>query len=149
VTGFLGYLIAALKTIFLFYKAPHVVVLHDKGKLELNSLMVSVMNGRRMGGGFMMAPDGKVDDGEFDICIARQVSKLGIFGLIGKFMSGTQNAHKAITSFRTRSLKVMALEGKLPAHADGETLSYEAPELSMEILPGQIRIVCEEQVTAG
>jgi YegS/Rv2252/BmrU family lipid kinase len=144
VSGFLGYLIAALKTIFLYFKAPHVEVLHDKGKLDLNSLMVSVMNGRRLGGGFMMAPDGKVDDGELNICIAQQVSKLGIFGLIGKFMSGTQNSHKAITTFRTRSLTVKAIEGTLPAHADGETLSYEATELSMEILPAQIQIVCEE-----
>jgi diacylglycerol kinase family enzyme len=53
--GFMAYLVAALRTIFLYYHAPLVEIDFDGEILTLPALMVSIMNGRRMGGGFMMA----------------------------------------------------------------------------------------------
>ncbi len=140
--GFICYLVAALKTIFLYFKAPQVRVEYDGQALELSALMVSVMNGRRMGGGFMMAPDGKNDDGMLDLCIAREVSRLGIFKLIPRFMKGTQNSHPAIVSVRAKKVRVNALKGSLPAHSDGETLCYEGSELSIELQPAEIEMIC-------
>lgn len=90
----------------------------------------------------MMAPDALPDDGKFDCCIAREVSRLRIFGLMFRFMKGTQMTHQAIQMIRTRKIKVTALEGALPAHSDGETLCTEGSVLSMEILPGEMEIVC-------
>jgi YegS/Rv2252/BmrU family lipid kinase len=141
--GFPSYLVAALKTIFLYFQAPQVRITFDGESLELPSLMVSIMNGRRMGGGFMMAPQGKVDDGLFDVCIARQVSRPQIFALITKFMQGTQDEHPAIQRILTRELQVSTHQGVLPAHADGETLCTEGNELSLELLPRQIELICD------
>lgn len=77
-TGFPSYIVAALKTIFLYYRAPVLCVEYDDGTLTLPALMVSVMNGRRMGGGFMMGPHARPDDGLFDLCVAQQVSRARI-----------------------------------------------------------------------
>ncbi len=140
-SGFPSYIVAALKTIFLYYHAPRVKIEYDGQELTLSTLMVSVMNGRRMGGGFMMAPQGQPDDGLFDLCIAREVSRSRIFALIPKFMSGTQAAHPAITTLRAARVTVTALAGSLPAHADGETLCTEGDRLSLELLPQQIEVV--------
>ncbi len=140
-TGFPSYIVAALRTIFLYFHAPQVRVETDSGPLELSALMVSIMNGRRMGGGFMMAPSATIDDGLFDLCIARQVSKAGIFALIPRFMNGTQGSHPAILTARTQRITVTALEGVLPAHADGETLSTEGTRLVVEIVPHPIDII--------
>jgi diacylglycerol kinase (ATP) len=140
-TGFPSYIVAALRTIFLYFHAPHVRVEADSGPLELSALMVSIMNGRRMGGGFMMAPSALTDDGLFDLCIARQVSKAGIFALIPRFMQGTQGTHPAIVTGRTTHITVTALEGVLPAHADGETISTEATKLTVEIVPRPLDIL--------
>lgn len=140
--GFASYIVAALKTIFLYYRAPLVRIEFDGQTITMPALMVSIMNGRRMGGGFMMAPQAKTDDGRFDVCIARQVSRPRIFALIPRFMQGTQASHPAITTARTRQIKVTALEGVLPAHADGETLCTEGKELSLELLPAQIEMIC-------
>jgi YegS/Rv2252/BmrU family lipid kinase len=140
--GFPSYLVAALKTIFLYFQAPRVKIEFDDQEFELPALMVSLMNGIRMGGGFMMAPEGIADDGLLDVCIARQVSRPQIFGLIAKFMGGTQDAHPAIQRIHTRKMKVTALEGVLPAHADGETLCVDGTELALELLPRQIDLVC-------
>ena len=140
-TGFPSYIVAALRTIFLYFRAPRVRIETDSGPLELSALMVSIMNGRRMGGGFMMAPSALIDDGLFDLCIARQVSKAGIFALIPRFMKGTQGSHPAIVTARTKRITVTALEGVLPAHADGETLSTDGTRLVVEIVPRPIEII--------
>ena len=139
--GFASYLVAALKTIFLFYKAPKVLIEYDSQELEINALMVSVMNGKRMGGGFMMAPYALTDDSLFDLCIASQVSKLKIFTLIPKFMNGSQSDDPSIQSVQTRFVSITALEGSLPAHADGETLCYAGKSLTLEIFPRALEII--------
>ena len=142
--GFLSYIVAAIKTIFLYYKAPLVRIEYDGTAEDKYALMVSIMNGRRMGGGFMMAPEAGIDDGLLDLCIAEQVSKARIFALIPRFMAGTQASQPSIQTGRTRSIVVTALEGSLPAHADGETLCTEGEQLSVEILPRQIEIICQK-----
>jgi YegS/Rv2252/BmrU family lipid kinase len=140
--GFPGYLVAALRTIFLFFRAPLTRIEYDDQTIEQRSLMVSIMNGRRLGGGFMMAPDARTDDGRFDLCIARQISKLGVLFLLPRFMKGNQATHSAITTGQADRITVTALDGTLPAHADGETLCVEGKQLTMEILPRQIDVIC-------
>lgn len=147
--GFLSYIVAALKTIFIYYRAPLVKIEYDGNTIEQLSLMVSVMNGRRMGGGFMMAPQAEIDDGLFDLCIANQVSRPRILALIPRFMQGTQASHPAIKIGRTTQITVTAVEGVLPAHADGETLCIEGQQLTMELLPDQIDVICQAPETAG
>jgi YegS/Rv2252/BmrU family lipid kinase len=142
--GFLSYIVAAVKTVFLYYQAPLVRIEFDGQTMEKHTLMISIMNGRRMGGGFMMAPEAGIDDGLLDLCIAEQVSKARIFTLIPRFMAGTQASQPAIQTDRTRSIVVTALEGSLPAHADGETLCTEGEQLNVEILPRQIEIICQK-----
>jgi len=139
--GFVSYLVAAIKTIFVYFKAPLVRLEFDDQPMNIHALMVSVMNGRRMGGGFMMAPDGKPDDGVFNLCIARQVSRPRIFALMLKFMKGTQFEHPTISDGQTARIVVTALEGTLPAHADGETLCLEGKKLEMTIVPDALEIV--------
>jgi len=143
--GFPSYLVAALKTIFLYFQAPQVKIICNEQTLELPALMVSIMNGRRMGGGFMMAPEGLVNDGLLNVCIARQVSRPQIFALISKFMQGTQDGHPAIQRILTPKLQVTAIQGVLPAHADGETLCKDGTELTLELLPLQIELIYKPQ----
>ncbi len=139
--GFPAYLVAALKTIFLFFNAPKVRIELDDETLIQPSLLVSIMNGRRMGGGFMMAPESCPDDGFFDLCIGGQVSRIGIFGLIMRFMRGTQGSHRAIQFKRSQNVKVIAVDGVLPTHGDGETISTESRQLTIDLLPAQIPLI--------
>lgn len=140
-SGFPSYVVAALKTIFLHYKAPRVKIEYGGRELTMSALMVSVMNGRRMGGGFMMAPQAEPTDGLFDLCIAREVSRPRILALLPRFMAGTQMTHPAITNGRAPRVTVTALQGSLPAHADGETLCTEGDQLTLELLPQQLEVI--------
>jgi YegS/Rv2252/BmrU family lipid kinase len=140
-TGFMAYLVAAIKTIFLFFHAPTIKLELDDQTITQPDLMVSIMNGRRMGGTFMMAPNSKHDDGLFDLCIAGQVSRLKIFGLIPHFMKGDQATQKAVKTVRSRKVIATAVEGTLPAHADGETLCEKGHQLTIELLPAELEII--------
>ena len=140
-SGFPSYIAAALKTIFLYYRAPLVDIEYNGQKITQRSLMVSIMNGRRLGGGFMMAPQDRTDDGLFDLSIVRQVSRAHIFALITKFLKGTQATDPAVKTAQAQRVVVTALEGVLPAHIDGETLCVEGKQLTLELVPRQIEIV--------
>lgn len=142
-TGFLSYIVAALKTIFLYYQAPTLSIEYDGQEIRLPALMVSIMNGRRMGGGFMMAPDASPADGLLDLCIAGQVSRGRILALIPHFLKGDQNKQASITTARARQVRVTALKGVLPAHADGETLCVQGKQLAIELLPAQLELICQ------
>jgi diacylglycerol kinase (ATP) len=142
-SGFIGYAVAAFKVLFLYYKAPTVEIELNHQSLVQPSLMVSVMNGRRMGGGFYMAPTALNNDGLFDLCIAGEAGHLRVLSLIFHFMKGTQVGKKCIEMTQASHLSVKALDGTLPAHADGETLCVEGKYLELELLPNQIEVLCE------
>lgn len=143
-SGFFSYIVATLKTTFLYYKAPLVSIEYDGDSRQLRALMVSVMNGRRMGGGFLMAPQGDPRDGQLDLCLVRQVPRLRIFSLVPHFMKGTQATQEPVATGRTRRVVVTALEGALPAHADGETLCTAGQRLEMTLLSRQIDVLTAE-----
>jgi len=147
--GFLSFFIAVLKTIFLYYKAPLTTVEYDGQTLTQPSLMISIMNGQRLGGGFLMAPDAKGDDGLFDLCIAHEVSRARIFSLIPHFLRGTQATQQPITTGRAAHISIVALEGSLPAHTDGEILCIDGQRLEIDLLSRQIEVVCLAPGGAG
>jgi diacylglycerol kinase family enzyme len=95
-----------------------------------------------MGGGFFMAPQAEMDDCQFNICIAEEVSKAKIFYLIYHFMKGTQASQKEIRTGMTDEIKVIANDGSLPAHADGETICVDGIDLTLEINPKAIKVIC-------
>lgn len=140
--GFLSYLVGVLRTIFLYYRAPLVRIEYGERTVTLPSLMVSVMNGRRMGGGFLMAPLAEPDDGLFDLCIAGRVSRARMFALIPHFLRGTQATQEPISTDVASHVRVTAIDGVLPAQVDGEMLCLDGRELELELLPGELEIVC-------
>jgi len=143
--GMLSFLLAILKTIFLYYKGPTVRLDYDDQTLTTSTLMLLTMNGKRMGTGFKMAPDAKPDDGLFDLVIVRQVSRLRIFSLIPHFMKGTQGSQPEVRTLRAARVAITAVEGALPAQSDGEIICVDGRRLDIEMLPHQVEVVCPKE----
>lgn len=141
-SGVPSYLVAVLKTIFLYYKAPQVQIEYDTQTMSLPALMISIMNGKRQGGTFYMTPESKNDDGLFDICIVHEVSKPRIFTLIPHFLKGTQFSEKEVQLRQASQVTVTAVHGGLPAHMDGEIISVDSTELVIELLPKRLQLIC-------
>jgi len=141
--GLLAYLIGVIKTVFLYYNPAQVeIILDGKETIHQVSLMISVMNGRRMGGGFQMAPESLPDDGLFDLCIAETASKGRILQMIPYFIKGTQAALPEIQMKRAKTVSIKSLDRTFPAHADGEFICLNGSHLTLELLPKELEIVC-------
>ena len=140
--GLLAYLIGVIKTIFIYYNPAQVeIVLDGKETIKQVSLMISVMNGRRMGGGFIMAPNGLPDDGLFDLCIAETASKMRLLQIIPHFLKGTQETLPEIQMKRAKTVSIKSLDVKFPAHADGEFICLDGTHLTLELLPKELEII--------
>ena len=147
--GFLSFLTAVFKTIFLYNRPPLAALEYDGQTLQQRSLMVSIMNGRQLGDGFIMAPDSRQDDGLLDLCIAAQMSSLETIRMVPFFMKGTQATQKKIRTGQAAKVSLTALDGPLPAHMDGEIISQDGRSLSIELLPRQLAVICPEPGQAG
>jgi diacylglycerol kinase (ATP) len=141
--GVLSYLLAIWNTIWIYSKAPVYEVYYDDHRVQKPFLMISAMIGRRLGGMFLVAPQGKNSDGVFDICFAGHVSQLGILGVVPMFIQGTQEQHPECEIVRAKKLRIRAVEGSIPAHADGEVLCTAGHELSIEIVPSALQVVTQ------
>ncbi len=140
-SGMLAYLIAVVQTIFWYYKAPTLEIELDDETITQPSLLVSIMNGQRIGGGFWTAPNAVVDDGLFDLCIAHEVSRARMFTFIPHFIKGTQATQPEIKMRRSRTVSVTAIKGSMPVHLDGEIIGETCNHLAVEILPKQLEII--------
>ena len=88
-----------------------------------------------------MAPEALTSDGHLDLCIAGQLSRFGILRMIPRFMQGSQASQPQITLGQAEKVHIVALQGTLPAHADGETICTAGNELSIEIIKQPLQIL--------
>jgi YegS/Rv2252/BmrU family lipid kinase len=144
--GFLAFLAAVLKTVFLYNKAPLATTLYDDKTLTQRSLLISIMNGRRLGGGFYMAPDSQPDDGLLDLCIAEQMSSFAVIKMIPHFTRGDQATQPSIKTGQAAHITITAVDGPLPAQTDGEIICVDGTRLEIEVLPRQLEIIYTKQV---
>ncbi|MBC7265000.1 MAG: diacylglycerol kinase family lipid kinase [Chloroflexi bacterium] len=144
-TGLPLYLVAVLQTTFIYFKAPLITMQYDEQTITAKLLMISIANGRRYGGGFLVTPEAQMDDGLFDLCIAREVSQFNILRLIPHFIKGTHTTQPNVTMARARRvvLTTDAPQG-MCAHADGEVCATDAKRMELEIIPQALRVVVGE-----
>lgn len=143
VRGFLMYLIAVFQTIALNSDSVHMTIESEGKTWDKEIFMLVLANGPREGGGFMMAPAARPNDGTLDYMIADKVSRLMQLRLLPEFMKGTQEKFNQIEigEFENLSLKS---DGPLYVHLDGETYTSFGSNLrglSVEILPDALNVV--------
>ena len=143
VKGFLMYLTAVIQTIILNHNPAGVKIETDTESWEGSTLMVTLCNGPREGGGFMLSPKSKNNDGKMEYVIVDKVSRGMMFRLVPEFMNGT---HMRFKQIRMGEFKKFTLSSDLPLyiHADGEIFTSFGSNLrkaSFEIIPKALRVV--------
>jgi diacylglycerol kinase (ATP) len=138
--GTLLYLVAVLRTLAFYYQAPHTRIRVDDREFAQPSLMISVMNGRRMGGGFYMTPDSRMDDGLLDLCVAGKVGRPKMVSFVPRFMRGTHITDPDITMGQGCRVTVVS-ESPWAAQIDGEIYGVGARRFEVELLPQRLRMI--------
>jgi diacylglycerol kinase (ATP) len=149
--GLALYLPVVLKTVFLSYQPARSRIEYELngsspaqtqvGQMQKTVLMATICNGGREGGGFYIAPDAKNDDGLLDLCVAENIPRLQILGMVPQFMQGTHVDKPIVTMLRSKRVLITSPD-PLIAHADGEMLCTQAHRIECEIVPQALRIVC-------
>lgn len=137
------YFVAAVKTIIRDHHAPHFKIRTDSEEIDNEFLMITFCNGRREGGGFILAPEARPDDGVLDYAMVEWVSRLKMFRLIPEFMRGTHGRFNEVHLGRFRELELEA-DRPLLIHTDGEIFANSTSnvqELSVQVLPNAIRLL--------
>jgi diacylglycerol kinase (ATP) len=144
VRGFLMYFMAVIQTIMLNHDPALVQFETEKEKWQERVLMTTLCNGGREGGGFILSPDSKMNDGLMEYVMVRKVSRPMMFRLIPEFMKGT---HPRFTKqIRMGACRKLAMNSDRPLyiHADGEILTSfgsNLRKLDFEILPDALKVV--------
>jgi len=147
--GYYSYLVAVLKTAFLDNTQPLAKITLDDEIVTQRSLMISIMNGVRLGGGFYTAPDSKMDDGLLDLCVVKSAPTRRVLALLPHFLKGTQASQPEVRMLRSRTVKIESQDGALMTQTDGEVISTGGREVQVELLPGEIEIVYRPKAQAG
>ena len=142
VRGFLMYFTAVMQTIILNHEAPRLKIATDSETWDEETLMLVLCNGAREGGGFLIAPEAKVDDGLFHYAAVRKVSRPMMLRLVPEFMNGT---HGKFEQIRMGGLRQLSLQSDAPLriHIDGEIFAGfggNIRELKFEIIPEALEI---------
>ncbi|MFQ5576560.1 MAG: diacylglycerol/lipid kinase family protein [Anaerolineae bacterium] len=101
--------------------------------------LITVANGVRSGGGFLLTPAAQLDDGLLDICCAGKLSRLGVLKLLPKTFDGSHVYDRAITMAAAPTVRVSVAAG-VPAHIDGEILCRQGRQFEFEALPGALTV---------
>ena len=104
---------------------------------ELPITLVAIGNGPQYGGGKLMTPPARMDDGVFDITVVGPVSRLTLARLAPKLPSAGHIGHPAVTQYRAREISLSAA-GTI-GYADGERVG-ELP-LSTTCVPSALPVL--------
>jgi len=138
----ISYAIGALLLIARYEPSPVIQIRYDDNEVTLPAVLVSIVNGRRMGGSFYMGPKAQLDDGLLDICYVRhQSSRLSLMKILTHYTKGTQEKCDGVTFGRGSKFFLKALVGAMAAHCDGETVCYNGVELEITCLPNVLRLI--------
>jgi YegS/Rv2252/BmrU family lipid kinase len=99
---------------------------------------VAAANGRRFGGGMVLAPGASLDDGMFDVVTVADVPKRRyVRGLVQVF-SGSHVGNEEVGLHRARELRIAA-DRPFTLYADGDPLA-ELP-VTVRTLPAAVRVI--------
>jgi diacylglycerol kinase (ATP) len=117
--GPIRYDIAVLAELFRLAPRRYTMTL-DGVTVEQDAVLVAVANAASYGGGMRMCPDADITDGLLDVLVAGPLSRTTLLRLQPRVHKGTHVGHRAIRTYRARTVEVAA-DG-ITAYADGERI---------------------------
>jgi diacylglycerol kinase family enzyme len=141
--GMALYGLATLRALWYHYACPPMELAFDEQPGQTSpTLMLSVLVGRREGG-FVLAPNARLDDGWFDFVHAGALSRWEVLNLLPRLaLSGPPEHHPKVRQGRCRRVCVRS-EAPLTVHIDGEFFCKpedRVHDLDIEIMSGRLTV---------
>ena len=137
IKGNLVYALAAIRALTAWKPARFTVKVGEQ-RLRFTGYSVAAANSKAFGGGMLLAPDARLDDGEFDIVMVGEMGKLRALSNLPKVFKGTHVNNEEVKIFRAPRLELSASR-PFAVYADGEHLT-DLPA-TLRVLPQALRVV--------
>ncbi|HSO18013.1 MAG TPA: diacylglycerol kinase family protein, partial [Desulfosarcina sp.] len=102
----------------------------DGRRIEGDNCFVEFCNSRYTGGGMLMAPEARMDDGWFDVVVVGPLSRASLLATFPKIFNGTHGANPAVRFYRARTAFVRTDPVK-PMLPDGELFGSTPTRVDM------------------
>ena len=118
------------------FKPIHYEATIDGEHRSFDAMLCAVANGPAFGGGMLIAPNAKVDDGYLDLFIVHAMSRLELLRVFPKVYTGGHVTHPAVEFVRAKSVKLSS--GNMPVYSDGEARGHSP--LTATVVPGALSV---------
>jgi YegS/Rv2252/BmrU family lipid kinase len=142
--GNLVYAYSMPRTLIGWRTARFTIAVGEERK-RLSGYFVAVANNSVYGGGMWIAPEAKIDDGEFDVVVIGEAGKLRFLRGLRDVLKGTHLDKPEVSVFRTPRLELDASR-PFPVYADGDHLT-DLP-VSLRVLPRCLSILVPSEEAA-
>lgn len=126
----MDYLLTVLRIIARF-KEKKIHFSMDGQAFSKKILLLTISNGTTFGGGFIINPFAKTNDGKLDVCILNEISPLKRFWHLPKLKTGAHYKIKE-SEFHLASKIQIEQTKELVAHLDGEYIGHPPFDISIE-----------------
>lgn len=103
----------------------------DGKSFEKKILLMTISNGTTFGGGFVINPFAKTNDGLLDICILNEISPIKRFWHLPKLKTGAHHKLKECEFHLAKNITIEATD-QLVAHLDGEFIGHPPFDISIK-----------------
>jgi diacylglycerol kinase (ATP) len=121
--------LATLRTV------PYRIELDDQ-VVEVDAILVAVGNTRSYGGGMLVVPGARTDDGMLDVTVIGATGRFELVRLMPTVYKGTHVNLDGVDTYRSRTVRLSA--PGTTAYADGEPLG--ALPIDIEAIPEAVRL---------
>jgi diacylglycerol kinase family enzyme len=107
--------------------------------------LVAVANAVYAGGGMMLSPDAKIDDGKLDVITACGLSRTEIVRELARIHKGghVNNPKVRVMQGEGVSIETFSAEDAMPIEADGNVRGVTPVEF--RVMPKALKFVCSKQ----
>lgn len=102
------------------YRPRAVRVAWEGGGFEGEVMFVAVTNTRGYGGGFLVSPQARLDDGLLNVCIVARTAKGRLLWHFPRILMGTHETLPEVTLAASPWVRIEGVNGELPVALDGE-----------------------------
>ncbi|MBS1153754.1 MAG: diacylglycerol kinase, catalytic region [Myxococcaceae bacterium] len=122
------------------YRPPRVRISWEGGGYEGEVMFAAVTNTTSYGGGFMVTPAARIDDGALDLCIVKRTGRVRLLTRFPRILKGTHTELDEVIIARSPWVRIEADGAALPVPLDGELGMAQTP-VELRCDPGGLTLL--------
>ncbi len=138
--GKFAYVIGLLITL-ISYKNKRLSIQMDDLRLEKETLLIAVGNGKYYGGGMKICPTADIEDNYFDICLISKISKLKLLFIFPSIFKGNHLKYdKYVKMYKAKKITIQS-QDEMYLNIDGELTNIK-DEVQFYISDKKMNVIC-------